>query len=123
MLSVVRSLVLGCPDASDVEPAGTLRARAGGGRCSPSGRGDMRTLRDRLDATRRSSFVGRTVERDRFAAALGGEAGAFSVFYVHGPGGMGKSTLLNRLTADARAAGRPVVEVDGRLVEASPHAF
>lgn len=83
----------------------------------------MRTLRDRLDATRPKSFVGRTVERDLFAAALAGEVGAFSVFYVHGPGGIGKSTLLNRLAADARGAGRPVVEVDGRLVEASPHAF
>jgi hypothetical protein len=80
-------------------------------------------LRDRLDATRRRSFVGRAVERDLFAAALAGEAGAYSVFYVHGPGGIGKSTLLKRFAADARAAGRPVLEVDGRLVEASPHAF
>lgn len=83
----------------------------------------MRTLRDRLDETQRRSFVGRTVERDLFAVALAGEVGAFSVFYVHGPGGIGKSALLNRLAADARGAGRPVVEVDGRLVEASPHAF
>ncbi|MEU1621519.1 ATP-binding protein [Streptomyces sp. NPDC005722] len=83
----------------------------------------MRTVRDRLDTARRRSFVGRADERHLFAAALAGETGAFSVFYVHGPGGIGKSTLLNRFAADARDAGRPVVEVDGRLVEASPRAF
>ncbi|HYZ56175.1 MAG TPA: ATP-binding protein [Streptosporangiaceae bacterium] len=83
----------------------------------------MRTLRERLEATRRKTFIGREMERGLFAAALAGEESAFSVLYVHGPGGIGKSTLLHRLADDARTAGRTVVELDGRLTEASPHAF
>jgi hypothetical protein len=81
------------------------------------------TLRDRLEVTTLQAFIGRESERRLFGAALAGEQDAFPVFYVQGPGGIGKSALLDRLAADARASGRRVVEVDGRLIEASPHAL
>jgi hypothetical protein len=82
-----------------------------------------RHLGDRIGAFRREAFVGRKIERMLFAKALEHEDGSFSVFYLHGPGGIGKSALLARLADDARAAGRSVIEVDGRLVECSPSAF
>ncbi|GIJ50673.1 hypothetical protein Val02_75590 [Virgisporangium aliadipatigenens] len=79
-----------------------------------------RRLEERLRAARRRAFVGRAAELDLFRAAL--DAPAARIF-VHGPGGIGKSTLLRRLADEARAAGRPVVWVDGRSVEPSPSGF
>ncbi|MFJ6723767.1 AAA family ATPase [Streptomyces sp. NPDC091281] len=83
----------------------------------------MRTLRDRLDSARRRAFVGRQDERDVFAAALSAADGSPGVFYVHGIGGVGKSALLRQFSDDARAAGRPVTEIDGRRLDVSPSAF
>lgn len=67
--------------------------------------------------------MGRSGEVERFRAALDGVQGAGPVFYVHGPGGVGKSTLLRRLEDEARQAGRRVVRVDGRRVNPSPAGF
>jgi hypothetical protein len=47
----------------------------------------------------------------------------FAALFLHGPGGVGKSTLLHRLADDAATAGRTVVRVDGRTVEASVTSF
>lgn len=58
-----------------------------------------------------------------FRSALAGDESAFSVLYLHGPGGVGKSTLLRRLSDDARAAGRSVVAVDARTFGPTPPAF
>ena len=72
-----------------------------------------------LDAKR---FVGR-------AAALALADGALSgtsdhrILHVHGPGGVGKSALLRAIERRARAAGRPVVHLDGRLVQPEPDAL
>ena len=41
------------------------------------------------------------------------------VFYLHGPGRIGKSTLLQQFVSEAREAGRIVAEVEGRTV--NPH--
>ena len=86
----------------------------------PGGRG---VVADRLQAVRGRGFVGRGVERELFAAALAGEPGAFVVLFLHGPGGVGKSTLARRLADDAVAASRPVMRVDGRVVGSSSAAF
>ncbi|MEW2547865.1 ATP-binding protein [Streptomyces sp. NPDC047002] len=83
----------------------------------------MKTLRDRLETARRRAFVGRQEERDVFASALAEADGSPGVFYVHGIGGVGKSALLRQLSDDARAAGRVVTEIDGRLLDVSPPAF
>ncbi|MBS2548320.1 ATP-binding protein [Catenulispora sp. NL8] len=82
-----------------------------------------RTLADRLGSARKRTFVGRATERALFRSALEGGEDTFSVLYLHGPGGIGKTTLLRRLGDDARAAGRRVVQVDGRTVEATPAGF
>lgn len=69
------------------------------------------TLGTALDAARARMFVGRRAERELLAAALDTDAPGWSVLWVHGPGGVGKSTLLERLAADASNAGARVATV------------
>jgi hypothetical protein len=45
------------------------------------------------------------------------------VMWIHGPGGIGKSALLDQFADDARAAGRTVIRVDGRDVGSAEEAF
>ncbi|MBT0769904.1 AAA family ATPase [Kineosporia sp. J2-2] len=79
----------------------------------------MAVLKERLSRVRRKSFVGRAAELETFRAALS----APGVLFVHGPGGMGKSTLLEEFAAVARDAGRSVVHMDARHVRLSPDAL
>jgi hypothetical protein len=76
-------------------------------------------LGDLLDQARRSSFVGRRRELASFDDALAG-CSPRRVLFVHGQGGIGKSTLLLELHARARAAGRVVALIDGRDIDPSP---
>ncbi|MGW0706369.1 ATP-binding protein [Streptomyces sp. NPDC002643] len=76
-----------------------------------------------LRAARLRSFVGRHEELAQFRSALDGPADSFAVLFLTGPGGIGKSTLLRRFGEEARAAGRPVIELDGRHGERTPSAF
>lgn len=80
-------------------------------------------LGERIRSARERAFVGRLAERALFRSAIADDIDAFSVLYVHGPGGIGKSALLSRFADDARQAGRSVVLVDGRTVDPSPEAF
>jgi hypothetical protein len=78
------------------------------------------SLGEVIDGARRRGFVGRRSELDSFAAALSGQS-AQRVLFVHGPGGIGKTTLL--LEMRARAAGRRVTLLDGREIDPSPEGF
>ncbi|RIK46741.1 MAG: AAA family ATPase [Chloroflexi bacterium] len=80
-------------------------------------------LADRLDAVRRGRFVGRAAEIAEFRAALLAAEPPFAVLQVYGPGGVGKSSLLREFARAASAAGRLVIELDGRNVEPSPAGF
>ncbi len=71
---------------------------------------------------RLQTFAGRMPELDAFRSILAGTA-PHSVLFVSGAGGVGKTTLLQRLACEALEAGRPVVEVDGHDVDPSPDAF
>lgn len=79
-------------------------------------------LGDLLDTARRRHFVGRRRELACFDEALAGRS-AHRVLFVHGQGGIGKTTLLQEFRARARAAGRPVVLLDGRDVDPAPAAL
>lgn len=79
-------------------------------------------LGDLLDAARRQHFVGRRRELTSFDDALAGRSPR-RVLFVHGQGGIGKTTLLQEFRARARAAGRTVVQVDGRDVDPSPEGL
>ncbi|MFY1635583.1 ATP-binding protein [Solwaraspora sp. WMMB335] len=81
------------------------------------------SLGQRLRQTREHHFVGRTAELALLRQALNHAPEPFSVLYLHGPGGIGKSTLLRYFSDEAAAAGRRVVHVDGRAVDQSPARF
>jgi hypothetical protein len=76
-------------------------------------------LGDLLDQARRQSLVGRHRELASFDDALAGRSPR-RVLFVHGQGGIGKSTLLLEFHARARAAGRDVALIDGRDIDPSP---
>ncbi|SEE66197.1 AAA ATPase domain-containing protein [Streptomyces sp. 3213] len=84
---------------------------------------DSAVLADRLASARLQYFVGRQRELALFRRAAAGEPGAPTVVVLHGPGGIGKSALLQRFAAEARAMGRPVVSVDARTIDRSRSAF
>ena len=79
----------------------------------------MATLRERVADRDAESFVGRGAELDVFERVLGGDDRARVVF-VHGPGGMGKSTLLREVVRRARRRGYDAIWVDGREVAPFP---
>ncbi|MFJ8470157.1 ATP-binding protein [Streptomyces swartbergensis] len=95
-----------------MELTSTGGVRGGGGR-----------LGSRLGAARDRAFVGRAAETALFRAMLAGEPDAAPVLFVHGPGGIGKSTLLRRFAREAAASGRPVFQVDARTTAPTPEAF
>lgn len=77
----------------------------------------------RLTQARRSRFVGRSAELELFRAALGSDAPDFAVLHIHGPGGMGKTTLLREFARLAEEAGRTALTLDGRNLDPSPAGF
>jgi hypothetical protein len=81
--------------------------------------GDLATV---IDATRVGAFVGRSTEVATFRSALAGHD-SLRVLFIHGPGGIGKTTLLHQFGIRARNAGRTVVALDGRDVDCSPQGF
>ncbi|MFD6533785.1 AAA family ATPase [Streptomyces sp. NPDC060184] len=80
-------------------------------------------LSDRLTTARERAFVGRSHELGRFRAALTADPSAPSVLFVHGPAGVGKSTLLRRFADEALTAGRRLARVDGHHIDPSPAGF
>ena len=83
----------------------------------------LRTVEDRLRGARRAGFVGREAELELFRSALDAPEPPFSVLWVQGPGGVGKTSLLSALAAEAEARGCAPVRLDLRRVEPSPPAF
>ncbi len=77
---------------------GDANSVGGHGRSAETGR-----LADRLASARLQYFVGRHEELALFRRALAGEPGAPMVIVLHGPGGMGKSALLQRASPRRRA--------------------
>ncbi|WP_235037447.1 AAA family ATPase [Actinomadura sp. K4S16] len=79
------------------------------------------TVGDRLRRARRRRFVGRSGEIELFRGALAD--GDFSVLFLHGPGGVGKSALLGEMAEAARQAGVAPVLVDARTITPEAGAF
>lgn len=74
------------------------------------------SLGDRLRMARRRKFVGRTDELEVFKRALAPSERSFTVLFVHGCGGIGKSSLLDMMADMAGAAGTTVIRVDGKAL-------
>ncbi|MFF4909939.1 AAA family ATPase [Streptomyces sp. NPDC001260] len=77
-------------------------------------------LAGRLAAARASALVGRESERAVLDRMLSGASDAPLMAYLHGPGGIGKSSLLRYAARQAELTGRRVVHVDGRFLDADP---
>ncbi|VVJ21928.1 Uncharacterised protein [Amycolatopsis camponoti] len=77
-------------------------------------------LAARLAEARTGALVGREPERAVLDRMLSGAPDAPVVAYVHGPGGIGKSSLLRYAARQAALAGRRVVPVDARYLDADP---
>jgi hypothetical protein len=81
------------------------------------------TVADRLKSSRRRRFVGRAAELELFVGALAASESPFSVLWIRGPGGVGKTALLGALAEAAADAGVGVVSLDLRSIEPTPPAF
>jgi hypothetical protein len=79
-------------------------------------------LGDLLRSRRLESFVGRAAEVEIFLAALDTTDVPFSVLYIYGPGGIGKSTLMDLLAAHAEEKLAHVIRIDGRGMPVSVEA-
>ncbi len=82
----------------------------------------MGTIAERLAESASRTFVGRSGELRRLRAALDADELPFLVAFIHGPGGIGKSRLLQTLLASASPTAR-VVLLDCRDVEPTPRGF
>ncbi|MCX7860128.1 ATP-binding protein [Chloroflexus sp.] len=80
-------------------------------------------LRDRLNSARHQHFIGRAAEIALFAQALAATKLPFSVLYIYGPGGIGKTTLLAEYAHVAEQMGITAWSIDGYRFEATPDAF
>lgn len=78
-------------------------------------------LADRLVLA--SRFVGRATELEMFRGALAADMPPFAIYYLSGPGGVGKSSLLLQIARLAAEIGRLHVLIDCRNIDVSPQGF
>ncbi|WP_162794783.1 ATP-binding protein [Nonomuraea lactucae] len=69
-------------------------------------------LERQLREARLDAFVGRADHLAAFNAVLDDDMRSFTVLYLHGPGGIGKSTLLQRFADEAHETRRLVISID-----------
>lgn len=74
------------------------------------------SLGQRLRGARRRRFVGRAGELELFRRMLVGDQEPCRVLFLHGPGGVGKTALLEALAEVAQADGASPVRLDARLI-------
>ena len=81
-----------------------------------------RTISDRLSEVARSSFVGRQNELALLSGAIETDDLPFVVAFIHGPGGIGKSFLIQALLNSFGSEVRRYV-MDCRNIEPTPEGF
>ena len=82
----------------------------------------VRTIAERLTEAAGASFVGREAELATLREAIAAEDPPFLVAYVHGPGGIGKSRLLQSAVASP-GPGVRVLSLDCARIEPTPRGF
>lgn len=78
---------------------------------------------NRLRARAEKRFVGRDFELAELGHALAAEPGGIQLCFIHGPGGIGKTTLLERLKGDATRAGIVCAAIDASALAPTPTAM
>jgi hypothetical protein len=81
------------------------------------------SLADRLTQARHNRFVGRDGELSVFESALRAEILPFYILHIFGPGGVGKTTLLQEFALRSERYGARPLYLDARHIDASPDAF
>src|SRR5215475_11496847 len=81
------------------------------------------SLGDRLMEARHTRFVGRSGELSIFESAVRAEILPFYVLHIFGPGGVGKTTLLQEFALLSERYGARPVYLDARHIDLSPDAF
>ena len=82
-----------------------------------------RNLADRLMEARHARFVGRDGELSVFKSAVSGETLPFFILHIFGPGGVGKTTLLQEFARLSEECGARPIYLDARHLDVSPDAF
>lgn len=82
-----------------------------------------RTLGDRLRKAREASFVGRKGERELFRNAIRAPEPPFCLLTILGPGGIGKTALLDQFRIIADEHGITCGSMDARHIDPTPAAF
>jgi hypothetical protein len=81
------------------------------------------SLADRLGQARHARFVGRNGELSLLESALTAETLPFFVLHIFGPGGVGKTTLLQEFALMSERHGARPIYLDARHIDLSPDAF
>jgi hypothetical protein len=81
------------------------------------------SLRERLRQARHFNFVGRSAELAVFQSAFSGDTLKFNVLHVFGPGGVGKSTLLQEFIYACEQQAIPAFYLDARNIDPIPDNF
>ena len=83
----------------------------------------MDCLATRLRERAAGFFVGRQAELALIEAALAQDPPDACVFVVHGPGGIGKTSLVEQVRRIAQARGMGSLRLDARDIEPTPHGL
>ena len=81
------------------------------------------TVGEQLGVARQRRFVGRRAEIELFREAIDAAPPEFALLFIHGPGGIGKTALLEAFADVARTGGVAPTRVDLRAVQPSPAGF
>jgi hypothetical protein len=81
-----------------------------------------RTISERIAEAAKSTFVGRKNERALISNAVESAELPFMVAYLHGPGGIGKSRLMQAALSDTGSEVRRYL-MDCREIEPTPRGF
>jgi hypothetical protein len=82
-----------------------------------------RNLANRLMQSRHARFVGRDGELSVFESALRAETLPFFVLHIFGPGGVGKTTLLQEFALASERHGARPIYLDARHIDPAPDTF
>ncbi len=77
-------------------------------------------LADRIRAERDRQFVGRSEELRVFSELLSADDSSVVAIHVHGPGGVGKTTLLRQFESVCLRIGVASLTIDARVLQPSP---